>query len=60
MLLNLRTCLVFAVVLVLSVVVVNVVISEVAGLAVDSESPRKIVLKVDFVIVCCRTTRESL
>jgi len=59
MLPNLKTCLVFAVDLVLSAAAVSVVISGVVDLAVDFEIPRRIVPKVDFVIVCCRITRES-
>lgn len=59
MLPNLKTCLVFAVDLVLSAAVVSVVISGVVDLAVDFEIPRRIVPKVGFVIVCCRIKRES-
>lgn len=56
---SLRTCPVFAVALVLSLVVVNVVISETVDLVVDFEIPKKIVPKVDFVIGCCRIVKES-
>lgn len=59
MLPNLKTYLVFAADLVLAAAVVNVVIFVVLDLAVSFENPRRIVPKVDFVIECCRITRES-